>query len=194
MLLAWNVFLQSNKTATTTAAASSSSTDSSKSKRKFSSFFKSLVIELDKDLYGPDNHLVEVRVASCYSTEISCKMLIFSVVAPHDDHSRNRRFPSEASGRPERQVHCAAHAWLPTSTVQARPSPRQTSWCSHSDETSHHQQSVAVHQNTQAARQPRTRVHQQRQVLATGACCHVYVTRSIVRVSYATNLSLCFLL
>jgi len=33
--------------------------DSSKTKRKFSSFFKSLVIELDKDLYGPDNHLVE---------------------------------------------------------------------------------------------------------------------------------------
>ena len=32
--------------------------DPSKSKRKFSSFFKSLVIELDKDLYGPDNHLV----------------------------------------------------------------------------------------------------------------------------------------
>ncbi|CAI2302865.1 unnamed protein product [Caenorhabditis sp. 36 PRJEB53466] len=28
-------------------------------KRKFSSFFKSLVIELDKDLYGPDQHLVE---------------------------------------------------------------------------------------------------------------------------------------
>lgn len=33
--------------------------DPSKIKRKFSSFFKSLVIELDKDLYGPDNHLVE---------------------------------------------------------------------------------------------------------------------------------------
>ncbi|KAL3832452.1 hypothetical protein ACJMK2_024094 [Sinanodonta woodiana] len=33
--------------------------DTSKMKRKFSSFFKSLVIELDKDLYGPDNHLVE---------------------------------------------------------------------------------------------------------------------------------------
>lgn len=31
-----------------------------KQKKKFSSFFKSLVIELDKDLYGPDNHLVEV--------------------------------------------------------------------------------------------------------------------------------------
>lgn len=30
-----------------------------KMKRKFSSFFKSLVIELDADLYGPDNHLVE---------------------------------------------------------------------------------------------------------------------------------------
>jgi len=34
--------------------------DPSKVKAKFSSFFKSLVIELDKDLYGPDNHLVEV--------------------------------------------------------------------------------------------------------------------------------------
>ncbi|KAG1714700.1 Brahma-associated protein [Nymphon striatum] len=33
--------------------------DHSKVKRKFSSFFKSLVIELDKELYGPDNHLVE---------------------------------------------------------------------------------------------------------------------------------------
>ncbi|XP_076461310.1 SWI/SNF-related matrix-associated actin-dependent regulator of chromatin subfamily D member 1-like isoform X2 [Babylonia areolata] len=40
-------------------AASSKTTDTSKVKRKFSSFFKSLVIELDKDLYGPDNHLVE---------------------------------------------------------------------------------------------------------------------------------------
>ncbi|UYV76404.1 SMARCD2 [Cordylochernes scorpioides] len=30
-----------------------------KGKRKFSSFFKSLVIELDKNYYGPDNHLVE---------------------------------------------------------------------------------------------------------------------------------------
>uniref|UniRef100_A0AAR2M494 DM2 domain-containing protein n=1 Tax=Pygocentrus nattereri TaxID=42514 RepID=A0AAR2M494_PYGNA len=33
--------------------------EATKQKRKFSSFFKSLVIELDKDLYGPDNHLVE---------------------------------------------------------------------------------------------------------------------------------------
>lgn len=33
--------------------------DPNKIKRKFSSFFKSLVIELDKELYGPDNHLVE---------------------------------------------------------------------------------------------------------------------------------------
>ncbi|CAH8610061.1 unnamed protein product [Schistosoma mattheei] len=30
-----------------------------KCRRKFSSFFKSLVIELDRELYGPDNHLVE---------------------------------------------------------------------------------------------------------------------------------------
>jgi SWI/SNF-related matrix-associated actin-dependent regulator of chromatin subfamily D len=36
-----------------------SKSDPNKVKRKFSSFFKSLVIELDKELYGPDNHLVE---------------------------------------------------------------------------------------------------------------------------------------
>ena len=33
--------------------------ETTKNKKKFSSFFKSLVIELDKDMYGPDNHLVE---------------------------------------------------------------------------------------------------------------------------------------
>ncbi len=36
-----------------------SAAEAARAKRKFSSFFKSLVIELDKDLYGPDNHLVE---------------------------------------------------------------------------------------------------------------------------------------
>ena len=41
-------------------AAVAKLSDASKMKRKFSSFFKSLVIELDKELYGPDNHLVEV--------------------------------------------------------------------------------------------------------------------------------------
>ncbi|XP_052812200.1 SWI/SNF-related matrix-associated actin-dependent regulator of chromatin subfamily D member 1-like isoform X2 [Mya arenaria] len=40
-------------------AASAKLSDTGKMKRKFSSFFKSLVIELDKELYGPDNHLVE---------------------------------------------------------------------------------------------------------------------------------------
>jgi len=45
-------------------------TDTSKTKRKFSSFFKSLVIELDKDLYGPDNHLVEWhRTATTQETD-----------------------------------------------------------------------------------------------------------------------------
>ncbi|XP_013410680.1 SWI/SNF-related matrix-associated actin-dependent regulator of chromatin subfamily D member 1 isoform X5 [Lingula anatina] len=37
----------------------SKTTNPPQAKRKFSTFFKSLVIELDKDLYGPDNHLVE---------------------------------------------------------------------------------------------------------------------------------------
>ena len=33
-----------------------------KPKRKFSSFFKNLIIELEKDMYGPENHLVEVFI------------------------------------------------------------------------------------------------------------------------------------
>ena len=33
--------------------------DPQKQRRKFSSFFKSLIIELDREIYGPDNHLVE---------------------------------------------------------------------------------------------------------------------------------------
>ena len=35
-----------------------------KPRRKFSSFFKTVLIELDRDLYGPDNHLVEWRRSS----------------------------------------------------------------------------------------------------------------------------------
>jgi SWI/SNF-related matrix-associated actin-dependent regulator of chromatin subfamily D len=49
-----------NKTESNSATSSNQQCALNKSKpRKFSSFFKSLVIELDKDLYGPDNHLVE---------------------------------------------------------------------------------------------------------------------------------------
>ncbi|VDL60059.1 unnamed protein product [Hymenolepis diminuta] len=41
-----------------------------KFRRKFSTFFKSLVIELDHELYGPDNHLVEWhRTASTQETD-----------------------------------------------------------------------------------------------------------------------------
>ncbi|XP_078462885.1 SWI/SNF-related matrix-associated actin-dependent regulator of chromatin subfamily D member 1-like isoform X1 [Lampetra fluviatilis] len=66
----------------------SSKFDANKQKRKFSSFFKSLVIELDKDLYGPDNHLVEWhRTSSTQETDgfqvkrpgdvnVRCKVLL----------------------------------------------------------------------------------------------------------------------
>ena len=37
---------------------------STRQKRKFSSLIKSLIIELDRDLYGPDNHLIEWNRAS----------------------------------------------------------------------------------------------------------------------------------
>jgi len=49
---------EENKNESAAAAAASSALLKSRP-RKFSSFFNSLVIELDKDLYGPDNHLVE---------------------------------------------------------------------------------------------------------------------------------------
>lgn len=39
-------------------------TDGPRQKRKFSTYFKSLVIELDRELYGPDNHLVEVHYSN----------------------------------------------------------------------------------------------------------------------------------
>lgn len=55
-------FLLIDKFSSTPILCSSSHSQPSKQKRKFSSFFKSLVIELDKELYGPDNHLVEVRM------------------------------------------------------------------------------------------------------------------------------------
>lgn len=57
----------------------------SKQKRKFSSFFKSLVIELDKDLYGPDNHLVEVRQmasALAQGPEESCRFGLRTILKP----------------------------------------------------------------------------------------------------------------
>jgi len=69
-------------------AASAKLSDNNKIKRKFSSFFKSLVIELDKDLYGLDNHLVEWhRTPSTQETDgfqvkrpgdqnVKCKVLL----------------------------------------------------------------------------------------------------------------------
>lgn len=39
--------------------SSAQSSSGTNKKQKFSTFFKSLIIELDKELYGPDNHLVE---------------------------------------------------------------------------------------------------------------------------------------
>ncbi|XP_052268117.1 SWI/SNF-related matrix-associated actin-dependent regulator of chromatin subfamily D member 1-like [Dreissena polymorpha] len=57
--------------------------DANKLKRKFSSFFKSLVIELDKELYGPDNHLVEWhRTANTQETDG------FQVKRPGDQNVR----------------------------------------------------------------------------------------------------------
>ncbi len=47
--------------------------------RKFSSFFKSLVIELDKDLYGPDNHLVEWH-RTPQTAETDGKLFLFSLI------------------------------------------------------------------------------------------------------------------
>ena len=52
-------FQTSDATPGSAAAAAAAAAASKIPKRKFSSFFKSLVIELDKELYGPDNHLVE---------------------------------------------------------------------------------------------------------------------------------------
>jgi SWI/SNF-related matrix-associated actin-dependent regulator of chromatin subfamily D len=49
----------SSTSGSTTSTTAASQQRAHLPKRKFSSFFKSLVIELDKEIYGPDNHLVE---------------------------------------------------------------------------------------------------------------------------------------
>ncbi|KAM3723312.1 SWI/SNF chromatin-remodeling accessory subunit [Dirofilaria immitis] len=51
--------LDEPSTGTSTVGGGAAQNRSQPLKRKFSSFFKSLVIELDKEIYGPDNHLVE---------------------------------------------------------------------------------------------------------------------------------------
>lgn len=70
--------------------------DHSKVKRKFSSFFKSLVIELDKELYGPDNHLVEVGIRSVYffkSTKVCFVTAFFNMkTKAFKQHSRRQSF------------------------------------------------------------------------------------------------------
>jgi len=58
-ILEENANSDSSKVPPSQQSRNAKNADAAKSKRKFSSFFKSLVIELDKDLYGPDNHLVE---------------------------------------------------------------------------------------------------------------------------------------
>ncbi|KAG9509705.1 Brahma-associated protein of 60 kDa, partial [Fragariocoptes setiger] len=69
--------------------------DQGRTKRKFSSFFKSLVIELDSQLYGPDNHLVEWhRTATTTETDgfqvkrpgdkdVKCTILLLLDHQPH---------------------------------------------------------------------------------------------------------------
>lgn len=43
--------------------------DTRSQKRKFSSFFKTLLIELDSNIYGPDNHLIEWNRTPLITTE-----------------------------------------------------------------------------------------------------------------------------
>ena len=58
------VFLQSYKYAVSLLylCVQAGERPDTKAKLKFTSFFKSVIIELDKDMYGPDNHLIEVTM------------------------------------------------------------------------------------------------------------------------------------
>lgn len=96
-------------------AASAKLSDSNKIKRKFSSFFKSLVIELDKELYGLDNHLVEWhRTPSTQETDgfqvkrpgdqnVKCKVLLMLDYQPMQfklDHRLARLLGIHTQTRP----------------------------------------------------------------------------------------------
>lgn len=116
-----------------------------KQKKKFSSFFKSLVIELDKELYGPDNHLVEVwhhfeniwcellesssdsafflqlctsstHVSVLISVNVQTFCLNFLLVAQNAHHSGDRRLPGEKAWWHQCEMHSSFHAGSPGTT------------------------------------------------------------------------------
>ncbi|KAF3815670.1 hypothetical protein GH733_016363 [Mirounga leonina] len=111
--------------------------DPSKQKRKFSSFFKSLVIELDKDLYGPDNHLVEWhRTPTTQETDgfqvkrpgdlsVRCTLLLML-----DYQVRGPPHPPCSSGRPRHPegphalpTSPSPEAWFPGAQSSRSPVP-----------------------------------------------------------------------
>lgn len=96
--------------------------EATKQKRKFSSFFKSLVIELDKDLYGPDNHLVEVRHFGFDNHQPfnrGCAMFVCNscwfvcTVAQNTHYSGDWRLSGEKAWRRGSALYCPPHARLP---------------------------------------------------------------------------------
>ena len=82
------------------------------------------------------------------------------VVAPHADHAGDGRFPGEAAGRPERQMHSAADARLPADAVQTGPPLGAPARGAHPDPAGDHQRPVAVHQDPPPAGPAREGVHQ----------------------------------
>lgn len=95
-------------------------------KRKFSSFFKSLVIELDKDLYGPDNHLVEWhRTATTQETDGFQVRIIAIVSLIIKLGIRNNNFLLHQVKRPgDKNVRCTILLLLDYQPLQFKLDPR----------------------------------------------------------------------
>ncbi|XP_065885315.1 SWI/SNF-related matrix-associated actin-dependent regulator of chromatin subfamily D member 1-like isoform X1 [Dysidea avara] len=76
------VFLQSYKYAVSLLylCVQAGERPDTKAKLKFTSFFKSVIIELDKDMYGPDNHLIEWQ-----RTRSTVENDGFQIVRPGED-------------------------------------------------------------------------------------------------------------
>ena len=136
-------------------------------KRKFSSFFKSLVIELDKDLYGPDNHLVEWhRTPSTQETDGFQVNIHFQNLFPDSSCVMGLGLMSvcifivkvkiikyfflvgEATWGQKCTLYDSSTFRLPTFTIQIGLSVSSTLRSSYADQTRHHCCSLAIYQNT----------------------------------------------
>lgn len=111
---------QSNNGASSTTSSSNAAAQQRNQlpKRKFSSFFKSLVIELDKDIYGPDNHLVEWHRTPSTNETDGFQVRLFPAYYISNNHSFQVKRPGD------KDVNCTILLLLDYQPMKFKVSPK----------------------------------------------------------------------